>query len=300
MRRGIVFGLVAYGVWGLFPLFWPFLEPASAPEILAHRVVWSLVFMAVVLTVRRHWHALRSLPRRTWLQVAAASVLIAVNWGVYIFAVNNGLVVEAALGYYINPLVSVALAVLVLRERLRTLQWVAVGIAAAAVVVIATGTGGLPWIALTLASSFALYGLVKKVIPLAAAESLTAEALVLAPAALAFLTWLQFAGRSTLTDHGAGHVLLLAAGGLVTIVPLGAFAVAAQALPLSVVGFLQYLTPTMQFVLGVFWAHEHMSATRWVGFVIIWAALAVYSVDAVRHSRGGRREPAAATVAGRS
>ena len=288
-RRGIVAGVLAYGIWGLFPLFWPLLEPASAPEILAHRVVWSLVFIAVVLTVRRHWRRLRSLPRQTWLQVAAASVLIAVNWGVYIFAVNNGLVVEAALGYYINPLVSVALAVLVLREKLRAGQWVAVGIAAIAVLVIAVGTGGVPWIALSLACSFALYGLVKKVIPLGATESLTAEALVLAPAALAFLTCLQFAGQSTLTGHGVGHVLLLATGGLVTIVPLVAFAVAAQALPLSVVGFLQYITPTMQFLLGVFWAHESMVPTRWVGFVIIWAALAIYSFDAVRHSRADRR-----------
>jgi chloramphenicol-sensitive protein RarD len=289
MRRGILFGLLAYGVWGLFPLFWPLLEPASAPEILAHRVVWSLVFMSLVLTARRHWHALRRLPRRTWLQVAAAAALIGVNWGVYIFAVNNGMVVEAALGYYINPLVSVALAVLVLRERLRVLQWVAVGIAGVAVAVIAVGTGGVPWIALTLAASFALYGLVKKVIPLAATESLTAEGLVLAPAALAFLAWLQVAGRSSLDGNGAGHVLLLAVGGLVTIVPLAAFAVAAQALPLSVVGFLQYLTPTMQFGLGVFWAGEHMAPSRWVGFVIIWAALAVYSFDAVRHSRATRR-----------
>lgn len=296
MRRGITFGLVAYGVWGLFPLFWPLLEPAGAPEILAHRVVWSLVFMAVVLTVRRHWRTLRGLTARTWLQVATAAVLIAVNWGVYIFAVNDGKVVEAALGYYINPLVSVALAVVVLRERLRVLQWVAVSIAAVAVVVIALGTGGLPWIALTLAVSFALYGLVKKVVPLAATASLTAEALVLAPAALAFLTWLQLTGRSSLTGHGTGHVVLLAAGGLVTIVPLAAFAVAAKALPLSVVGFLQYLTPTMQFLLGVFWAHEHMAPSRWAGFVIIWAALAVYSVDAVRHSRRaqepvGSRQP---------
>lgn len=288
MSRGITFGLVAYGIWGLFPLFWPFLEPASAPEILAHRVVWSLVLMAVVLTVGRHWHALRGLPRRTWLQVAAASVVIGVNWGVYIYAVNDDKVVEAALGYYINPLVSVALAVLVLRERLRVLQWVAVLIAAVAVLVIAVGTGGLPWIALTLAVSFALYGLVKKVVPLAATESLTAEALVLAPAALAFLGWLQLTGRSSLTGNGTGHVLLLATAGLVTIVPLGAFAVAAQTLPLSVVGFLQYVTPTMQFLLGVFWAHEEMAPSRWVGFVIIWAALAVYSVDAVRHSRSRR------------
>ncbi|MEP6981292.1 MAG: EamA family transporter RarD [Nakamurella sp.] len=288
MRRGIVYGLVAYSIWGLFPLFWPFLEPATAPEILAHRVVWSLLFMAIVLTVARHWYALRGLPRRTWLQVSAAAVLIAVNWGVYIFAVNHGKVVEAALGYYINPLVSVALAVVVLRERLRLMQWVAVSIAGVAALVIAVGTGGLPWIALTLAVSFALYGLVKKVVPLAATESLTAEALVLAPAALAFLAWLQLAGRSSLTGNGTGHVLLLAAGGLVTIVPLVAFAVAAQTLPLSVVGFLQYVTPTMQFLLGVFWAHEHMAPSRWVGFAIIWAALAVYSVDAVRHSRSSR------------
>ncbi len=290
MRRGVWFGLLAYGVWGLFPLYWPLLEPASAAEILAHRVLWSFISMAVVLSLSRRWRRLRGLSRRTWAQVSAAALLIAVNWGFYIFAVNNGHIVEAALGYYINPLVSVALGVLILRERLRPLQWVAIGIAAAAVLVITLGTGGVPYIAIALAGSFALYGLVKKVIPLVATESLTAESLVLVPVALAFLTHLQLTDRSTLVGHGVGHVALLTTTGLITIVPLGAFAVAAQALPLSAVGFLQYITPTLQFLLGVFWAHETMAPSRWLGFAVIWLALAVYSYDAIRHGRRRRAE----------
>ncbi len=289
MRRGALFGLLAYGIWGLFPLYWPILKPATAPEILANRVVWSFLTMTVVLSISRRWHQLRSLPGRTWLQVVAAALLVSVNWGVYIFAVNNGHIVDAALGYYINPLVSIGLGVLILRERLRPLQWVAIGIAAAAVVVITVGTGGVPIIGITLALSFALYGLVKKLIPLPATASLTAEAMVLTPAALAFGTYLQFSHESTLTGHGTGHVLLLITTGLITVIPLGAFAVAAQALPLSVLGFLQYITPTLQFLLGVVWAHEQMAPSRWLGFGVIWAALGVYSYDAIRHSKQSRR-----------
>ena len=301
MRRGVLFGLLAYGIWGLFPLFWPLLEPASAPEILSHRIIWSFVVMALVVSVRRRWGVLGALPRRTWLQVLAAATFIAVNWGVYIYAVNNGHVVDAALGYYINPLVSIALAVLVLRERMRPLQWVAVAIAGIAVVVIATGAGRVPYVALTLAVSFALYGLIKKVIPLAPTESLTAESLVLLPAALGFVVYLQFAGRSTAVDQGAGHLALLAASGLITIVPLAAFAIAARALPLSVVGFMQYLTPTLQFLLGVSWAREQMEPTRWWGFAVIWLALGLFSVDALRHGRVRRRSrtgPTATTPSG--
>ncbi len=288
MRRGVFFGLIAYGVWGLFPLYWPLLAPASAPEILAHRIFWSCVAMSVVLTALRKWQVLRTLPARTWLLVATAGVLIAVNWGVYIYAVNNGHIVEAALGYYMNPLVSIGLGVAVLKERLRPGQWVAIAIAASAVLVITLGSGSVPWIGIILALSFALYGLVKKVVPLRPTESLTAEALVLVPAAIAFAIYLSGVGKSTLTGYGAGHLLLLASSGLITIVPLVAFAVAAQALPLSVLGFMQYLTPTIQFLLGVLWAHEQMPTSRWIGFGIIWIALAVYTVEAVNAARRGR------------
>lgn len=285
MRRGIASGVTAYLIWGLFPLFWPLLEPSSATEILAHRVVWSLVLMALLITGLRQWQPILRMPLRTLGLVAAGAVLIAINWGIYIYAVNNGQVVEAALGYYINPLVSVLLGVVIFRERLRPLQWSAVGLGAVAVTVIAVGGGKFPIVAVALALTFGCYGLVKKVVPLAPTESLTAEGLVLIVPALAFLIVLQVNGTSTLTGYGTGHLLLLIGTGVVTVVPLLAFGTAAQALPLSVLGLLQYLTPTVQFLLGVFWAHEQMPPARWVGFTLVWAALALLSSDALSHRR---------------
>ena len=299
MRRGISFGVLAYLIWGLFPLYFPLLVPAGALEILAHRMIWSLVVSAIVLTVVRGWSAIREMPRRVWALVVAGSALIAVNWGIYIWAVNNGHVVEASLGYFVNPLVSVLLGVLIFRERLRVVQWAAVGLGAVAVTVLAIAGGAVPWVALSLASSFGLYGLVKKVIPLAPTASLTAEGLVLALPALTYLFVLQLKGASTLTGYGAGHILLLASSGVVTCVPLLAFAVAAQALPLSVLGLLQYITPVVQFLLGVFWFGETMPPSRWLGFALVWAALAVLSFDALRqaHRRGtARRTARPATV----
>ena len=299
MRRGISFGVLAYLIWGLFPLYFPLLVPAGALEILAHRMIWSLVVSAIVLTVVRGWSAIREMPRRVWALVVAGSALIAVNWGIYIWAVNNGHVVEASLGYFVNPLVSVLLGVLIFRERLRVVQWAAVGLGAVAVTVLAIAGGAVPWVALSLASSFGLYGLVKKVIPLAPTASLTAEGLVLALPALTYLFVLQLKGASTLTGYGAGHTLLLASSGVVTCVPLLAFAVAAQALPLSVLGLLQYITPVVQFLLGVFWFGENMPPSRWLGFALVWAALAVLSFDALRqvHRRGtARRTARPATV----
>ena len=286
MRRGIVAGLTAYLIWGLFPLYWPLLEPAGALEILAHRMVWSLVVMALLVTGLRQWRAIFAMPPRVFGLVVAAAVLIAVNWAMYIWAVNNGRVVEAALGYYINPLVSVVLGVLVFTERLRVAQWVAVGLGTAAVVVIAVGGGAVPFIAIGLALSFAAYGLVKKIVPLQPTESLTAEGLVLVVPAVTYLIVLQVAGTSTLTGHGSGHVLLLVTTGLVTVGPLLAFAAAARALPLSVLGLLQYITPTVQFLLGVLYFDEHMPPARWIGFGLVWAALAVLTTDALRRRRG--------------
>jgi len=285
VRRGLTFGATAYLLWGLFPLFFPLLEPAGALEILAHRMVWSLVVSAIVLTAVRGWPAIVGMPPRVWLLVLAGAVLIAVNWGIYIWAVNAGHVVDAALGYFINPLVTVLFGVLIFRERLRVTQWVAVACGAAAVAVLAVAGGVFPWVALSLAASFACYGLVKKVIPLPPTASLTAEGLVQLLPALAYLAFLTATGSSTLTGNGTGHVLLLASSGVVTCVPLLAFAVAAQALPLSVLGLLQYLTPVAQFLLGVLWFHEAMPAYRWLGFALVWAALAVLTADALRHAR---------------
>ena len=285
MRRGLTFGATAYLLWGLFPLFFPLLEPAGALEILAHRMVWSLVVSAIVLTAVRGWPAIVGMPPRVWLLVLAGAVLIAVNWGIYIWAVNSGHVVEASLGYFVNPLVSVLFGVLIFRERLRVVQWVAVGLGALAVTVLAVAGGVFPWVAVSLAASFACYGLVKKVIPLPPTASLTAEGMVQLLPALGYLLFLTLTGTSTLTTHGVGHVLLLASSGVVTCVPLLAFAAAAQALPLSVLGVMQYLTPVAQFLLGVFWFHEAMPGYRWFGFVLVWAALCVFTFDALRQAK---------------
>ena len=283
--RGLLYGLLAYGLWGLFPLYFPLLEPSGAVEILAHRMVWSLLVSAIILTAVRGWRAIVTMPVRVWGLVVAAAVLISINWVIYIWAVNNGHVVEAALGYFINPLVSVLLGVVLFRERLRVGQWVAVGLGATAVVVLAVAGGTVPWVSLALASTFGCYGLVKKVIPLPPTASLTAEGLVQFVPALAYLAVITATGTSTFTTAGTGHVLLLASSGLVTCLPLLAFAAAAQALPLSVLGLLQYLTPVIQFLLGVFWFGEPMPAYRWVGFVLVWSALVVFTADAMRQAR---------------
>jgi len=283
--RGMIYGLIAYGLWGMFPLYFPLLEPAGPIEILAHRMVWSLIVSSIILTVVRGWRAIATMPPRVWGLVVAASCLIGVNWVIYIWAVNNGRVVEAALGYFINPLVSVLLGVIIFRERLRAGQWTAVGLGVVAVLVLAVAGGSFPWVALSLAASFGFYGLVKKVIPLTPTASLTAEGLVQFVPAVAYLAVITAAGSSTFTSFGVGHVLLLASSGLVTCVPLLAFAAAAQALPLSVLGLLQYLTPVIQFLLGVVWFGEPMPAYRWIGFAMVWSALVVFTADAMRQAR---------------
>ncbi len=282
MRRGVIFGVAAYLIWGLFPLFWPLLKPAGAGEILAHRMIWSLAVMAILLTGLRQWSTIRRMPGRTRWLVVAASILISVNWGVYIYAVNSGQVIDASLGYFINPLVSVLLGVVVFHERLRPLQWTAVGLGAVAVLVIAVAGGRFPTIAVVLAISFGLYGLVKKVIALPPTASLTTEGAVLLIPAVAFLVVLQARGDSTLIGHGTGHVVLLVLSGVVTVVPLLAFAASARALPLTVLGLLQYLTPVVQFAIGVLALHEHMIRARWIGFILVWIALAALSVESLR------------------
>jgi chloramphenicol-sensitive protein RarD len=281
-RGGVALGAASYVLWGLFPVYWPLLDPAAPVEVLAHRVLWTLVLMAAVLSVLRGWAALRALSARGWAMVAAAALLIAVNWGLFIYAVSVGHVVEVALGYYIGPLVSVLLGVFVLRERLRTVQWVAVGIATVAVLVIAVGDGRVPWLGLGLAVSFATYGLIKKTVPLPATASLTAEGVVLAPLAVAYLVALQVAGSGTLTGHGAAHVALLMSAGPVTAVPLLLYGASARRIPLSTLGTLQYLAPTLQFLWGVLVVGEAMPAERWVGFGLVWLALVLFTVDLLR------------------
>ncbi len=295
-RVGLGYGFAAYGLWGLFPLYWPLLEPAGALEILAHRMVWSLGVAAVILLVLRRWAWIAELarqPRRMAL-VAAAATAVTVNWGVYIWAVNAGHVVEAALGYFINPLVTIGLGVLVLHERLRPVQWVAVGIGCVSVVVLTVGYGRLPWIALTLAFSFGGYGLIKKKVAMGGLESLAAEASVQFLPALGYLIVLGASGDSTFTHHGPGHASLLAACGLVTAIPLIFFGMAATRLPLSTIGLMQYLTPVSQFLIGVLHFHETMPPDRWAGFFLVWAALVVLTWDALRTARRGRLALAAA------
>ncbi|MFI9060316.1 EamA family transporter RarD [Streptomyces sp. NPDC053429] len=298
-RTGLLYGFGAYGMWGLVPLFWPLLKPSGAIEILAHRMVWSLVVVGVALLALRRWGWIADLvrrPRKLGLTALAASV-ISVNWGLYIWAVNNGQVVEASLGYFINPLVTIALGVLVLGERLRRAQWAAVGVGFAAVVVLAVGYGRPPWISLVLAFSFATYGLIKKKLNMGGLESLTAETALLFPPALAYLVWLGVRGESTLTSEGFGHSALLASTGLVTALPLICFGAAAIRVPLSTLGLLQYLAPVFQFGLGVLYFHEAMPPERWAGFALVWVALVILTWEALRTSRRNRARLEAAAPA---
>lgn len=284
-KQGLVLGVLAYALWGAFPLYWPLLEPAGAAEILAHRVVWSIITMMLVVALTSRRTHLRLLMRdaRARRLLAAAAVTIAVNWGTYIYGVNNHQVVETSLGYFINPLVTVMLAVVVLGERLRPGQWLALGVGAVAVLVIAIEYGHLPWIALTLAFSFGSYGLFKKQANVEAVESLTFETLVLAPVALAYLLWIGARGQGHFTSGGTGHAALLMTTGLVTAVPLLCFGAAAIRIPMTTLGLLQYLAPILQFLLGVLALHEHMTPMRWLGFSLVWVALAVFTFDAWRH-----------------
>ncbi len=296
-RRGTVAGLAAYGLWGVFPLYFPLLEPAGGMEIVAHRIVWSLLFIGLLLTVLRRWPLVRAAvaDRRTLLVLSGASVLIGANWLVFVHGVNSGHVVETSLGYFINPLVSVLLGVVVLGERLRRLQWVAVGLAALAVVVLTVDHGRPPWIALGLAATFGSYGLLKKLVRVEAAPGLFVETVVLIVPATVFLGVLHATGRGTAGSAGTGHLLLLVASGIATAVPLLLFAAAARRIPLSTIGLLQYLTPLMQLALGVFVFHEPMPPARLAGFAIVWAALLVFTVDGLRSARAAPEQvPAAA------
>jgi len=301
-RRGTWYGIAAYALWGVFPLYFHALRASGAVEILLHRVLWSLVVCGVVLTVIRAWgqvgDVLRS-PRRTAL-LGTASALLAANWGVYVYAVNSGHVIEASLGYYINPLVTVLLGVLVLRERLRRLQWAAVGVGAAAVAVLTAAYGRPPWIALTLACSFGGYGLIKNWVggSVGALASLSTETLTLAPFAVVGVVWLELSGHGHFTDDAPVQGLLLASAGVATVVPLLFFAAAARRVPLSTMGLLQYLTPTLQLLCGVVFLGEHMPAIRWLGFGLVWVALVLLTVDSlVARGRGAPPDDAATAAA---
>jgi chloramphenicol-sensitive protein RarD len=290
-RRGAVYGATAYLLWGVFPLYFPLLHPAGAVEVLAHRVVWSLLVVVVLVQLTRRWSGVRAVfgDRERLRRLTGAAVVLAINWGVYIYGVTSDRVVETSLGYFINPLVTVMLGVIVLRERLRRAQAAALGVAAIAVVFLSFENGRPPWIALVLAVSFGTYGLLKKTAAVGALEGLTVETAVLAPIALVYLAVIQVTGRSTLTSHGPGHAVLLAVTGVVTAVPLLFFGAAASRVPLITLGVLQYLAPTMQFLLGVLFFHEALGTARLLGFCLVWVALCVFTADLLSQRRRSPR-----------
>jgi len=289
LGRGLANGFAAYGLWGVLPLFFLLLRPAGPIEIVAFRILFSLVFCAVLLLFRGRLREVLQLlrDRRLTMRIGVAGAFIVVNWTTFIFATVTGHVVEAALGYFINPIVTVLLAVVILRERLKPVQWVAVAISVVAVVVIAVGYGRLPWVSLLLAFSFGLYGLMKKQIGarVDSLASLSLETLLMAPFALAAVIVVYLGPGLVFGTAGVGQAVAVVASGVVTAVPLLFFASAARMLPLSTLGLTQYLTPVLQLVVGVALLHEPMSTSRWAGFALIWVSLIILAVNAFR--RGG-------------
>ena len=295
----MIFGVVAYLLWGVFPLYFPLLDPSDAVEVLAHRVAWSLAVMAVVVVAARKRAAVRAVvaDRRRLTQLSVAAVLLCINWGTYIYGVTSEQVVETSLGYFINPLVTVLLGVFVLRERLRPVQWAALAIAFVAVLVLSVENGRPPWISLVLAFSFGTYGLLKKTARVGAVEGLAVETAVLAPIAVVYLAVLGVRGDSTFLTEGPGHATLLILTGVITAVPLLFFGAAAGRVPLTTLGPLQYLAPTVQFLIGVLVFDEHLGSVKLLGFVLVWFALAVFTADVVGEARRIRvRVPVAEPV----
>ncbi|MEV6491164.1 EamA family transporter RarD [Actinoplanes sp. NPDC051633] len=290
-RLGYLYGIGAYTIWGFMPLYIKLLRPAGPVEVLAHRVLWSVVAVAVVLFAVRGWRRLRLVTERpNALRTAAlAAGVLAVNWGIYIYGVQTDRVVETALGYFITPLVVVLLGVGFLGERLRAAQRAAVGIGGAAVAVLTVVYGHIPYIAVSVALSFAGYGLLKKRLGLPAAQGLFIESAVLALPVLAYVGWLTWRGESTFAAISPGHTALLVAAGAITAVPLLMFAGAANRIPLTGLGMLQYITPILQLGFGVLLFDEPMPPARLAGFALVWAALAVFTIDGIRHAHGARR-----------
>ena len=285
-KLGLLFGISAYSLWGAFPLYWPLLEPANALEIVSHRAVWTLVFCFIVLAATK---ALKSTlatlkqPKIT-IRLFLTSLLISINWLVYIWATNNGHVVEASLGYYINPLIIIGFGVILLKEKMRPLQWVAVAIASIGVLVLTIDYGRLPWIALALAVSWGSYGLIKKQLGLGALEGLAIETLISAFFYLGYLIYIGNQGTGQF-GHSWGLTLLLVSAGAITAIPLLLFNGSTTRLPFTTIGLLQYITPTLQFSIGVWIQHEVMPTARWIGFLIIWVALTTLALDLVKSSR---------------
>lgn len=288
--KGFVYGLAAYLGWGFAPLYWPLLQPSSPYEVLAHRVVWSVVFLIALNTAMRAWTPVRTAwmdPRSRRLLIGAAA-LITINWGLYIWSVNHEHVVDASLGYFITPLLSVAMGVLILGERMRPAQWAAVAIAFASIVILTVDAGEIPWIGLILASTFGSYGLVKKLAQVEAIASLTIETLVAFPFGVAYLIWLGTHGELAFGSTSLAHTLTVLSAGVITAVPLLGFGAAAVRVPLVTLGLMQYFSPVVQFLVGIIIIGEGMTTARWIGFLLLWIGLVIYSVDMVRHARANR------------
>lgn len=281
MNKGIINGLAAYALWGFFPIYWKLLQQVPALQVIGHRIGWSFILLVIVLLLTRQWREFRSVamaPKTIGIYFIAA-VLLSVNWLIYVWGVNAGFIVETSLGYFINPLISVLLGVIFLRERLRTMQWVPVGLAATGVLYLTLAYGRLPWIALSLAFSFGIYGLVKKLAPLGSLYGLTLETALVFPLALVYLAVVGFTGTGAFLQQGPLTDLLLIGTGAVTSIPLLMFASAARQIPLTMIGVLQYIAPTIQFLIGVFLYHEPFDRSRLVGFGLVWIALVIFWVE---------------------
>ncbi len=287
MRKGMLYAASAFFIWGLFPLYFKILHEIPSLQLVAHRMLWSLVFLFLVLTVLKRWAWLPPIfkQKKVVLGFFASAVLLSTNWFVYIWAVNNGRVIDSSLGYFINPLVNVMMGYLLLKERLRPWQWAAISLAACGVLWLTILGGQLPWVALTLAFSFATYGLLRKTASLGALEGLTMETIVLFPLAIGYLLWLSLHGSNQFTQVDLSTQVWLVLAGPITAIPLLLFAAAARRIPLSTLGLFQYIGPSMQLILGIVLFHEPFTFERFMGFAIIWSALALYTVEGIYQSR---------------
>jgi chloramphenicol-sensitive protein RarD len=290
MQKGYWYAVGAYVTWGLFPIYWKWLQQISALQLIGHRVVWSCVMLFAIIVMSRQWREFRSsiLNRRVLPVYALAGVLIAINWTIYVWAVNSNFIVETSLGYFINPLVSVLLGVVVLGERLRLGQWLAIGLAAAGVLYLTLAYGSLPWISLALACTFGVYGLVKKMAPLGAVHGLALETGILLLPALAYLFYESQSGRGAFLHSGTAVDFLMIGAGPVTTIPLLFFAAAARRIPLSMIGLFQYIAPTLQFLIGVFLFHEPFTRSRFIGFSMVWLGLLLSALESLTRHRALR------------
>lgn len=290
---GLLLGFTGYLLWGLFPLYFALLDLVPPIEVVAHRIIWSLIFIVVILLIGKQWRIfIRAFNRRTVTTLGIAAICLAINWFVMVYAVSADQVLQISLGYFVNPLISVALGVVILKEKLRNAQWAAVGIAAVAVVGLTVSLGELPWIALSLAFSFGFYGLLKKFANLPSVHSLGIETMLLVPIAIVILLFAEARGTNSFVMDGPGITVLLILLGPVTAIPLLAFGGAATRIPLSTLGLLQFITPIGTFLLGIFVFQEVMTTQSWIGFILVWTALLVFSVDMYRHTRRNNKASA--------